>query len=77
MNQTSTRGLWLACGLLLSGMIGLVAGMIAHLAGQPPAQAALTGAGAAFAAATLLVSILALVWTFVTVPVRWEDAGRD
>jgi hypothetical protein len=66
MSVASTRGLWLVSSLLLSGMIGIVSAGLAHLAGQPAAQAALTGAGATLAVATTLVSILALTWSFIT-----------
>jgi hypothetical protein len=44
MTTLSTRGLWLACTLLLSLITGLTGGVLTYLGGDNPAHAIIAGA---------------------------------
>jgi hypothetical protein len=58
MTNLATRGLWLTCGLLLSVIIGITGGVLAHIGGDNPARAIIAGASAFAGATTLTVLIL-------------------
>jgi hypothetical protein len=61
VNTVSTRGLWLACALLLSIIVGAASGVLTLMAGAHPAVA-VVAAGAGFAATTqLLIKIMTFV----------------
>jgi uncharacterized membrane protein YoaK (UPF0700 family) len=58
MTTYAARGLWLAWGLLLSLIIGILGTTLAYLSGAHPATAMMTGA--ATFAATLTLTLLVL-----------------
>jgi hypothetical protein len=57
----SLRGLWLAYALLLGFVLGTGGSLLAWVAGESPAKAAITGGAAFTAAVTLALMILKFV----------------
>ena len=60
MKDPQQRGLWLAMAAVVGVLAGTAGAVLAYLAGNHPAQAAITGAGAG--AATLTLAIMALTF---------------
>jgi hypothetical protein len=70
MTTYSARGLWLACAVLLSTIVGIGGGVLSFIGGDNPAKAVV--AGAATFAGTMALVILVL--TFIASPGR-ADPG--